>query len=109
MIGVQKGGNLSGNFIQRTVDDFSTLHDFSISLNKNNKWNINLIAKISTSALKIYDGDYFKDHHALGQIQGFLIHMTFLLTPVLNISQINILGNHFRLTRFRFMGFPNKK
>lgn len=91
MIGLQKEGNQAGTYIQRTVDDLSTLHDFSISSKKNDKWNINLIAKVFTSALNIYDGDYLKDHNGLGQIQGFFNPYDVILAPGIKYQPNNFL------------------
>lgn len=71
-IAIQKSELTGTAHIQRATDDLSTLHDFSFTLNKSNKWNINLIAKTSTSVFTIFGGDYFKDYDTLGKIQGFL-------------------------------------
>ncbi|AWW00481.1 hypothetical protein [Arcticibacterium luteifluviistationis] len=70
-IGLLKDGGNSNLPLKRTSDDLSSFHDFSISSKKNQKWNVNLIAKIFTSALKVYDGDFLKDEYQTGQIQGF--------------------------------------
>jgi hypothetical protein len=71
MLGLQKDGIQSNDYIKRTLDDLSSLHDFSFSTKKNKKWNINLIAKVSTSSLTIYDGNYLKDYNSTGRVQGF--------------------------------------
>jgi hypothetical protein len=71
LFGIQKEGLTAGKHLQRVQDDLSTLHDISIGLGKNNKWNFNLIVKSATSLFTIFDGEYFKDHNTLGQIKGF--------------------------------------
>lgn len=78
---VQKSGLSNGSHIQRATDDISTLHDFSYAMNKSNKWNFNLIAKINTSIFTIFDGDYFKDFNNNGKIQGFLSPYEVTLSP----------------------------
>lgn len=80
-LAVQKLGLTSNEHIQRVSDDLSTLHDFSYSLNKNSKWNANLIVKNSTSVFTVYDGDYFKDYNNNGKIQGFLSPYQVVLSP----------------------------
>lgn len=78
---VQKLGLTSNEHIQRVSDDLTTLHDFSYTLNKGSKWNVNLIAKTGTSVFTIYDGDYFKDYNNGGKIQGFLSPYDVVLSP----------------------------
>ncbi len=72
IVSVQKDGLSSAAYIQRAVDELTTLHDFSLAMNKNNKWNFNLIVKSTTSLFTIFDGDYFKDFNNNGKIQAFL-------------------------------------
>ena len=72
IVSAQKAGLTNANHIQRATDELNTLHDFSVAMNKSNKWNFNLIAKTSTSVFTIFDGDFFKDFNHNGKTQGFL-------------------------------------
>ena len=78
---IQKSGITNAARIQRATDDLTTLHDFSIAINKSNHWNFNLIAKTSTSVFTIFDGDYFKDVNNNGKTQGFLNPYQVTLSP----------------------------
>ncbi len=80
-IAIQKSGLTSAARIQRATDDLTTLHDFSLAMNKSNKWNFNLIAKFNTSIFTIFDGDYFKDFNNNGKIQGFINPYQVTLSP----------------------------
>jgi len=80
-VAIQKQGLTSAAHIQRATDDFSTLHDFSYTINKSTKWNFNLIAKASTSIFTIFDGDYFKDFNNIGKTQAFLSPYDVTLSP----------------------------
>lgn len=80
-LSVQKSGLTGANRIQRIADELSTLHDFSYTMNKNSKWNVNLIVKTNTSIFPIFDGDYFKDYNNNGKIQGFLSPYEVILSP----------------------------
>lgn len=93
-IAVQKSGITNAARIQRVTDDISTLHDFSVAINKSNKWNINLIAKTNTSIFTIFDGDYFKDYTANGKIQGFLNPYEIILSPGIKYQP----NNYFRFS-----------
>lgn len=70
-LAVQKSGLTGADRIQRANDELATLHDFSVTLSKNSKWNANLIVKSNTSIFTIYEGDTFKDYNQNGKIQGF--------------------------------------
>jgi hypothetical protein len=93
-ISVQKSGLTSATHTQRVTDDLTTLHDFSLAMNKNNKWNFNLIAKTNTSMFTIFDGDYFKDFNNNGKIQGFLNPYEITLSPGIKFQP----DNYFRLS-----------
>ncbi len=81
IVSVQKEGLGSGAHIQRATDELSTLHDFSLAMNKSNKWNFNLIVKTATSIFTIFDGDYFKDFNNNGKIQAFLNPYQVTISP----------------------------
>lgn len=81
IVSVQKDGLGSGAHIQRATDELSTLHDFSLAMNKSNKWNFNLIVKTATSIFTIFDGDYFKDLNNNGKIQAFLNPYQVTISP----------------------------
>lgn len=89
MIGLQKEGLQSSSYIQRTLDDLNTLHDFSIASRKKRKWSINIIAKVLTSTLKVYNGDYLKDHNNLGQTQGFFNPYEIIFSPGIKFQPTN--------------------
>lgn len=69
--GLQKDGLYSTNHLQNTLDELSTLHDFSYSFKKNKKLNFNVILKSETSIFPVYDGNYFSDYNDSGLIKGF--------------------------------------
>lgn len=91
---VQKSGISGSDHIQKVSDDFTTLHDFSYTLSKNSKWNVNLIVKNSTSIFTIYDGDFFKDYNNNGKIQGFLSPYQVVLSPGIKYQP----NDYFRLS-----------
>lgn len=93
-LAVQKDGISGSDRIQRVSDDFITLHDFSYTLNKNSKWNANIIVKTSTSIFTIYDGSYFKDYNNLGKIQAFLSPYQVNLSPGIKYQP----NDYFRLS-----------
>ena len=93
-LSVQKTGISTTDHIQKVSDEFVTLHDFSYSLSKSSKWNINLIAKTSTSIFTIYDGNYFKDYNNNGKIQGFLRPYEIVLSPGIKYQP----NDYFRLS-----------
>jgi hypothetical protein len=80
-LSLQKSGVSNTDHIQKVSDEFITLHDFSYSLSKNSKWNMNLIVKTNTSIFTIFDGSYFKDYNNNGKIQGFLNPYDIVLSP----------------------------
>lgn len=91
---VQKSGLTGANHVQRISDELNLLHDFSYTISKNSKWNINLIAKINTSVFTIFDGDYFKDYNNNGKIQGFLSPYEVILSPGIKYQP----NDYFRLS-----------
>lgn len=91
---VQKSGISGSDRVQKVSDDFTTLHDFSYTLSKNSKWNVNLIVKNSTSIFTIYDGDYFKDYNNNGKTQGFLSPYQVVLSPGIKYQP----NDYFRLS-----------
>lgn len=93
-LSVQKAGLTSTNHLERSTDDLSTLHDFSLAMNKNNQWNFNLIAKTNTSIFTIFDGDFFKDFNNNGPIQGFLNPYYVTLSPGIKYQP----NDYFRLS-----------
>ena len=78
---IQKSGLTNTDKIQRANDELATLHDFSFTLSKSSKWNVNLIAKSNTSVFTIFDGDFFKDYNEAGRIQGFANPYEVVLSP----------------------------
>jgi hypothetical protein len=80
-VAIQKSGLTGDDRIVRTSDELITLHDFSITLSKNSKWNFNLIAKSTTSIFTIFDGDFFKDYNEVGKNQAFLNPYDVTLSP----------------------------
>lgn len=91
---IQKSGITGANHIQRIADELNTLHDFSYTLTKNSKWNVNLIVKTNTSIFTIYDGDYFKDYNNNGKIQGFISPYEVILSPGIKYQP----NDYFRLS-----------
>ena len=78
---IQKNGLSGSSNLQRVTDDLTTLHDFSLAMNKSNKWNFNLIVKTNTSIITVFDGSYFKDVNNKGKLQGFLNPYEVTLSP----------------------------
>ena len=93
-LAVQKSGLANTDRIQRVNDELATLHDFSFTLSKNSKWNVNLIAKTNTSVFTIYDGDYFKDYNQNGKIQGFINPYEVVFSPGIKYQP----NDYFRLS-----------
>lgn len=88
---IQKSGFNNTDRIQRATDELSTLHDFSIAINKSNRWNFNLILKTSTSVFTIFDGDYFKDFNSNGKTQGFANPYQVIVSPGIKYQPIESL------------------
>ena len=93
-IAVQKSGITDASRIQRVNDELVTLHDFSFTLSKSSKWNVNLIAKTNTSVFTIFDGDYFKDYNESGKTQAFLNPYEVVLSPGIKYQP----NDYFRLS-----------
>ena len=94
ILSVQKAGLSNGSHIQRASDELNTLHDFSLAMNKNNKWNFNLIVKSSTSVLTIFDGEFFKDYNSNGKTQAFLNPYQVTISPGIKFQP----NDYFRLS-----------
>lgn len=93
-LSIQKAGLTSNEHIQRVSDELATLHDFSYTLTKNSKWNVNLIAKTNTSIFTVFDGDYFKDYNNNGKTQGFLNPYEVVFSPGIKYQP----NDYFRLS-----------
>lgn len=91
---IQKSGVTATNHIQRIADELNTLHDFSYTLTKNSKWNVNLIVKTNTSIFTIYDGDYFKDYSNNGKTQSFISPYEVIFSPGIKYQP----NDYFRLS-----------
>ncbi len=77
----QRSSLKSSAHIQRVADELKTLHDFSLGMNKGNKWSVNVIAKLTTSVFTIYKGDYFQNVNHTGKEQGFINPYEVILSP----------------------------
>ena len=93
-LSLQKTGISATDHIQKVSDEFVTLHDFSYSLGKSSKWNVNLIVKTNTSIFTTFDGNYFKDYNNNGKIQGFLSPYEIVLSPGIKYQP----NDYFRLS-----------
>lgn len=93
-LSIQKSGLTANEHIQKISDELATLHDFSYTLTKNSKWNVNLIAKTNTSIFTIFDGDYFKDYNNNGKTQGFLNPYEVVFSPGIKYQP----NDYFRLS-----------
>jgi hypothetical protein len=109
ILALQKFGVTSADHLQRATDDLNTLHDFSVAMNKSNKWNLNLIAKLNTSVFTVYDGDFFKDYNNVGKIQGFFNPYEIILSPGIKFQP----NNYFRVSispySMRLYGLTNQQ
>jgi hypothetical protein len=104
-----KGGN-SGDNIQRTTDNLSTLHDWSTSFSgKNNKWSVNLITKFNSSIFTVYDGDYLSDYNALGKIQKFASPYELILSPGIKYMPSKYLRISISPLSIRYYGVPDQE
>ncbi len=81
IFGIQKEGLTGGKHLQRVQDELNMLHDLSMGLGKNNKWNFNLIVKSSSSIFTIFDGEYFKNYTTLGRIKSFASPYDITVSP----------------------------
>lgn len=55
-----RSGNKNAQ-VMRSTDDLIFLHDWSFGFSRKNRWNVNLISKVNTSAFTIFEGSLFKD------------------------------------------------
>ncbi len=109
LFGIQKEGLTAGKHLQRVQDDLNMLHDLSVGLGKNNKWNFNLIVKSASSLFTIYDGEYFKDHNTLGRIKSFASPYDITVSPGIKYQP----NQYFRVSlspySFNLYGIKNRK
>ncbi len=91
---IQKEGLTGNDRIIKTSDEMIILHDFSVALSKNSKWNFNLIAKSATSIFTIFDGDFFKDYNEVGKNQAFLNPYDVTFSPGIKYQP----NEHFRVS-----------
>jgi hypothetical protein len=89
---------------QKTSDEFLTLHDFSLGIDKTNVWNVNLIAKSSTGIFSTYKDGYFRDTTGGGKVQSFLNPYEFILSPGVKWQPIKHLRISFSPYTIRFYG-----
>jgi hypothetical protein len=109
LFGIQKEGLSGGTHIQKVQDDLATLHDISIGIGKNNKWNFNLIIKSATALFAIFDGTYFKDYNTLGRIKGFASPYDITVSPGIKFQP----NQYFRISlspySFNLYGIKNSE
>jgi hypothetical protein len=109
LFGIQKEGLGGGTHIQKVQDDLATLHDISIGIGKNNKWNFNLIIKSATALFTIFDGTYFKDYNTLGRIKGFASPYDVTVSPGIKFQP----NQYFRISlspySFNLYGIKNSE
>ena len=105
----EKNSLTGSSHLQRVTDELATLHDFSVAMNKTNKWNFNLIAKTNTSIFTIFDGSYFTNVTSNGKIQSFLNPYEITLSPGIKFQP----DNNFRFSlspySVRLYGLTNQQ
>lgn len=107
--GVQKESLGNTSNLQRVQDDLTTLHDISVKIKRNSKWNINVIAKFNTSLFTIYDGDYFTDVNNLGRIKNFLSPYSLSIAPGIKYDVSNALKISLSPYSFEMFGVSNNE
>lgn len=107
--GVQKESLGSTSNLQRVQDDLATLHDISLKIKRNSKWNINVIAKFNTSLFTIYDGEYFTDVNNLGRIKNFLSPYSLSFAPGIKYDVSNALKISLSPYSFEMYGVRNNE
>lgn len=107
LFGVQKNGLTGAAYIQKIQDDLNTLHDISAAFSKNNKWNVNLIARSVTSLCGLYDGDYFANYTGTGRTKGFASPYDITVSPGIKFQPTDYL--RISLSPYSFQLFGIKK
>lgn len=100
-----------GSPIQKSLDALNTLHDVSVGFSKTNRWNANVIAKITTGLLTSYNGDYLKDTTTLktGPIQKFLNPYEIFLSPGIKFQPTKYLRVSLSPYSIRIYGLIDQK
>ncbi|MEI6142123.1 MAG: hypothetical protein WCP85_22810 [Mariniphaga sp.] len=81
ILGFQKEGLSKTDHIQNYQDNLITLHDFSTSLGKGDKMNLNLILKTNSSLFTVYDGNYLRDYNHLSRTRAFASPYDITVSP----------------------------
>ena len=102
--GVQKESLEQGANIQKMQDELVTLHDISVKIKRNSKWNINSIFNFSTSIFTTFDGDYFEDVNNLGRVKGFMSPYTLGIAPGIKYDVSNAIKVSVSPYSFEFYG-----
>lgn len=105
--GVQKESLEQGANIQKVQDELVTLHDISVKIKRNSKWNINSIFNFSTSIFTTFDGEYFDDVNNLGRVKGFMSPYSLGIAPGIKYDVSNALKVSVSPYSFEFYGVRN--
>jgi hypothetical protein len=90
--------------LRKTLDDFNSLHDFSIGFSENNRWNVNLISKVNTVLLTSYEDGNMKDLTNSGAVQKFLNSYEVVLSPGIKYQPSKYLKISLSPYTYRFFG-----
>ncbi len=107
--GVQKESLEQGANIQKVQDELVTLHDISVKIKRNSKWNINTIINFSTAIFTTFDGEYFEDVNNLGHIKGFMSPYTLGIAPGVKYDVSNALKISLSPYSFEYYGVRNEE
>jgi hypothetical protein len=99
---------LKQSYLQKTADELLSLHDFSIGFTKKNRWNINLIAKTSTSVIKSYKDGFLKDSIGGNIFQQFLNPYDVVLAPGIKYQPTKYLRFSISPLTIRLYGLTNQ-
>lgn len=107
IMAIQKTGFTATDYVQKVSNDINTLHDFSLALGKQRKWNVNLIVKTMLTPFTIYDGDYYKNYTGLGKIQAMLSPYDITVSPGIKWEPDNYLRLSISPYSFNLFGVQN--
>jgi hypothetical protein len=109
IFGLQKSALSGTAHLQKVTDNLNTLHDLSLAIGKNKKWNFNLIVRAATSIFTIYNGNYFKDINSAGKAQAFLSPYDITVSPGIKWQPDNYLRISISPYSFNLYGVKNQE
>lgn len=101
--------DVGSSLVQKTIDETTTLHDWSVGFKKDRKWNVNLIAKTTTGFLKTYENSYLKEVSGIGLQQAFLSPYSVELEPGIKYQPSRAFRVSLSPYSFRLYGVRNQE